>query len=164
MPELQRLRADHEQAVLAFELANRDYFAVSISDRGDDFYGQFTERHGAVLAEQEAGISAFYVLVDEGSVLGRFNLYDIKDATAKLGYRLAVHVAGRGMATATVREVCRLAAAQYGLRALTAATSSENVASRKVLTKAGFVPVGPADPTDIGGKQGTLYRRDLAAE
>ncbi len=163
MPELQRLRADHEQAVLAFELANRDYFAVSISDRGDDFYGQFTERHGAVLAEQEAGISAFYVLVDEGSVLGRFNLYDIKDATAKLGYRLAVHVAGRGMATATVREV-RLAAAQYGLRALTAATSSENVASRKVLTKAGFVPVGPADPTDIGGKQGTLYRRDLAAE
>jgi ribosomal-protein-alanine N-acetyltransferase len=163
VPELQRLRADHEQAVLAFELANRDYFAVSISDRGDDFYGQFTERHGAVLAEQEAGISAFYVLVDEGSVLGRFNLYDIKDATAKLGYRLAVHVAGRGMATATVREV-RLAAAQYGLRALTAATSSENVASRKVLTKAGFVPVGPADPTDIGGKQGTLYRRDLAAE
>jgi len=164
VPELQRLRADHGQAVLAFELANRDYFAVSISDRGDDFYGQFTERHGAVLAEQEAGISAFYVLVDEGSVLGRFNLYDIKDATAKLGYRVAEHVAGRGMATATVREVCRLAAAQYGLRALTAATSSENVASRKVLTKAGFVPVGPADPTDIGGKQGTLYRRDLAAE
>lgn len=164
MPELQRLRADHGQAVLAFELANRAYFAVSISDRGDDFYGQFTERHGALLAEQEAGISAFYVLVDEGSVLGRFNLYDIKDAIAKLGYRVAEHVAGRGMATATVREVCGLAAAQYGLRALTAATSSENVASRKVLTKAGFVPVGPADPTDIGGKQGTLYRRDLASE
>ncbi len=164
MPELQRLRADHGQAVLAFELANRAYFAVSISDRGDDFYGQFTERHGALLAEQEAGISAFYVLVDDGSVLGRFNLYDIKDATAKLGYRVAEHVAGRGMATATVREVCRLAAAQYGLRALTAATSSENVASQNVLTNAGFVPVGPADPTDIGGKQGTLYRRDLAAE
>jgi ribosomal-protein-alanine N-acetyltransferase len=105
------------------------------------------------------------VLVDhEGSVLGRFNLYDIKDATAKLGYRVAEHVASRGIATATVREVCRLAAAQYGLLALTAATSSENVASRKVLTKAGFVPVGPADPTDIGGKQGTLYRRDLPAE
>jgi len=97
-------------------------------------------------------------------VLGRFNLYDIKDATANVGYRLAEHVAGRGMATATVREVCRLEAAQYGLRALTAATSSENVASQKVLTKAGFVPVGPADPTDIGGKQGPLYRRDLAAE
>jgi ribosomal-protein-alanine N-acetyltransferase len=163
MPELQRLRADHGQAVLAFELANRDYFAVSISDRGDEFYSQFTERHGALIAEQEAGISAFYVLVDEGSVLGRFNLYDIKEATAKLGYRVAEHVAGRGMATATVRELCQLAVAQHGLRALTAATSSENVASQRVLTKAGFIPVGPADPTDIGGKQGTLYRRDLAA-
>jgi ribosomal-protein-alanine N-acetyltransferase len=117
-----------------------------------------------MLAEQEAGINAFYVLVDEGSVLGRFNLYDIKDASANLGYRVAEHVAGHGMATAIVQEMCRLAAGQYGLRALTAATSSENVASEKVLTKARFLPVGPANPADIGGKQGTLYRRDLAAE
>ena len=150
--------------MLAFELANRDYFALWISDRGDDFYHQFTERHAAMLAEQAAAISAFYLLVDEGSVLGRFNLYDIKDATANLGYRVAQHVAGRGVATAAVREVCRLAVAQHGLRALTAATASENVASQRVLIKVGFVPVGPADPTDIGGKQGTLYRRDLAAE
>ncbi len=116
-----------------------------------------------MLSKRPASIP-FYVLVDEGSVLGRFNLYDMEDATAKLGYRVAEHVAGRGMATATVREVCRLAAAQYGLRALTAATSHENAASQKVLTKAGFVPVGPADPTDIGCKKGTVYRRDLPAE
>ncbi len=38
MPELQRLRADHASAVLDFELANRAYFAASISDRGDEFY------------------------------------------------------------------------------------------------------------------------------
>ncbi len=164
MPELQRLRHDHGQAILAFELANRAYFAASISDRGDEFFDQFTKRHGALLAEQEDGISAFYVLIDGGSVLGRFNLYDIKDATAKLGYRVAERVANRGMATATVRQVCGSARAQYGLRALTAATSSENVASQKVLTKAGFVPVGAAEPSDIGGKQGTLYRRDLVAE
>ncbi|MHB1802115.1 MAG: GNAT family N-acetyltransferase [Actinomycetes bacterium] len=165
MPELQRLHADHEQAVLAFELANRAYFAASISDRGDEFFEQFTERYRALLAEQESGISAFHVLVEEdGSVLGRFNLYEFRNATAQLGYRVAQHVAGRGVATATVRELCHLAAAQYRLCALTAATSCENVASQKVLTKAGFVPVGPADPADIGGKQGTLYRRDLVAE
>ena len=29
--------------VLAFELANRAYFAVSISDRGDDYFDHFTE-------------------------------------------------------------------------------------------------------------------------
>lgn len=162
MPELQRLHAGHAPAVLAFELANRAYFAAFVSDRGDEFYDQFTDRHSALLAEQEAGICAFYVLVaEDGSVLGRFNLYDFEDGTAELGYRVAQHVAGRGVATATVRELCRLAAARHGLRTLRAATSRENAASRKVLTKAGFVPVGPAD---LGGKPGTWYQRDLTAE
>ena len=77
--------------------------------------------------------------------------------------RVAQHVAGRGVATATVRELCRLAAARHGLHTLRAATSSANVASQKVLTKAGFVPVGPADPAHLGGKPGTWYQRDLAA-
>ena len=82
MPELQRLRADHAAAVLAFELANRAYFAASISDRGDDYFAQFTGRYNALLAEQEDGTCAFYVLVaEDGSVLGRFNLVDIEDHT-----------------------------------------------------------------------------------
>jgi [ribosomal protein S5]-alanine N-acetyltransferase len=165
VPELQRLHAGHAPAVLAFELANRAYFAASISDRGDEFFDQFTDRHSALLAEQEAGIGAFYVLVaGDGSVLGRFNLYRFEDGTAELGYRVAQHVAGRGVATATVRELCRLAAARHGLRTLRAATARENAASQKVLTKAGFVPVGPADPADLGGKPGTWYQRDLAAD
>jgi ribosomal-protein-alanine N-acetyltransferase len=164
VPELQRLDAGHAPAVLAFELANRAYFAASISDRGDEFFDQFTDRHSALLAEQEAGTCACYVLVaEDGSVLGRFNLVRFEDGTAELGYRVAQHVAGRGVATATVRELCRLAAARHGLHTLRAATALENAASRKVLTKAGFVPVGPADPADIGGKQGTWYQRDLTA-
>jgi ribosomal-protein-alanine N-acetyltransferase len=164
VPELQRLRADHAAAVLAFEQANRAYFAAFISDRGDEFFDQFTDQHSALLAEQEAGIGAFYVLVaEDGSVLGRFNLYRFEDGTAELGYRVAQHVAGRGVATATVRELCGLAAARHGLRTLKAATSRENAASQKVLTKAGFVPVGPADPAHLGGKPGTWYQRDLAA-
>ncbi|WP_433173412.1 GNAT family N-acetyltransferase [Actinoallomurus sp. CA-150999] len=164
MPELQRLRAGHGPAVLAFELTNRAYFAASISDRGDEFYDQFTDRHNALLAEQEAGVGAFYVLVaEDGSVLGRFNLRFVEDGTAELGYRVAQHVAGRGVATATVQEMCRLAVARHGLRTLRAATSHQNAASQKVLTKAGFVPVGPADPAHLGGKQGTWYQRDLSS-
>jgi ribosomal-protein-alanine N-acetyltransferase len=164
VPELQQLRADHGPAVLDFELANRAYFVGFINDRGDEFYDHFADRHRAMLAEQEAGQCAFYVLVDEyGSVLGRFNLYDLKDGTADLGYRLAQHVAGRGVATDSVRKICRLAAARHGLRTLRAATSHANIASQKVLAKAGFVPVGPADPADIGGKSGSWYQRDLTA-
>ncbi len=164
MPKLQRLHPGHAPAVLAFELANRSYFAAFVSDRGDEFFDQFTEQHSALLAEQEAGAGTYYVLVaEDGSVLGRFNLYRFEDGTAELGYRVAQHAAGRGLATATVRELCRLAAARHGLCTLRAAVSRENAASQKVLAKAGFVPVGPADPAHLGGKQGTWYQRDLAA-
>ena len=162
MPELQRLRADHAPAVLAFELANRAYFATFISDRGDEFYEHFSERYNALLAEQEAGTCVFHVLVSEdGTVLGRFNLYNLEDGAAELGYRVAQHVAGHGVATAAVQELCQLAAAQYGLRTLKAATTHDNVASQKVLAKAGFVPVGPAEP---GGRPGTWYQRGLVAD
>jgi ribosomal-protein-alanine N-acetyltransferase len=161
VPELQQLSAEHGPAVLDFELANRSYFAAFISDRGDEFFAEFTDRHRAMLAEQAAGHGAFYVLVGEdGSVLGRFNLYEIKDGTAELGYRVAEHVAGRGVATAAVLELCELAAARHGLRVLTAAVAEANVASQKVILKAGFMPVGPARP---GGSPGTWYQRDLTA-
>jgi ribosomal-protein-alanine N-acetyltransferase len=162
VPELQRLHAGHAPAVLAFELANRAYFAASVSDRGDAYFDRFTDRFAALLAEQEAGICVFHVLVTEdGSVLGRFNLYDLEDGAAVLGYRVAQHVAGRGTATATVLELCGLAAARYGLHTLRAATAHANVASRKVLVKAGFSSVGPADPAELGGKPGTWYQRVL---
>lgn len=102
------------------------------------------------------------MLVDEdGSVLGRFNLVDIEDGTAVLGYRVAERATGRGVATTTVRELCRLAACEHGLRTLMAATSDENVASQRVLAKAGFVVTGPAD---IGGRPGTWWKRDLLAD
>ena len=162
MCELEQLNAGHAPAVLAFELANRAYFATSISDRGDEYFEQFADRYKSLLAEQEAGTCAFYVLVDEDrSVLGRFNLYDLEDGAADLGYRVAERVAGRGVATAAVRELCRLAAERHGLRTLRAAAARDNTASQRVLVKAGFGRVGPADPSDLGGKPGSWYQRDL---
>ena len=165
MPELKRLCAGDAPAVLAFELANRAYFAAFISDRGDEFFDRFADGFGALLAEQEAGAGAFYALVaEDGSVLGRFNLYGLKDGAAVLGYRVAQHAAGRGVATGAVRELCRLAAAQHGLRVLRAAVSHDNAASQRVLAKAGFVPAGPADPAEIGGKPGSWYQRGLEVQ
>lgn len=160
MPKLERLRADHDQAILAFERDNREYFAASISDRGEEFFDRFAERYRDLLAEQEAGTCAFYVLVEDGAVIGRFNLYDLENGTATVGYRVARQVAGHGVATATVRELCAIAAG-LGLHTLAAATTQENVASQKVLTNAGFVPAGPAHPSELGGKHGTRYQCDL---
>ncbi|WP_037908491.1 GNAT family N-acetyltransferase [Actinacidiphila yeochonensis] len=162
MPELQPLRAEHAAPVLAFEVANRAYFAATISDRGDAYFDRFAEQYRSLLAEQEAGLGAFHVLVaEDGSVVGRFNLGFVADGIAELGYRVAQKVTGRGVATATVRELCGLAAARHGLRTLMAAAALANTASQRVLLKAGFVPIGPADPTSLGGRQGTWYQRDL---
>lgn len=164
MPELQRLRADHADAVLAFELANRAYFAARISDRGDEFYQHFSERYDALLAHQQAGGGAYHVLVDDdGSVMGRFNLIFGEADSAELGYRVAEKVAGRGVATMAVRQLCDLAAEAYGVRVIRAATSLDNFASQKVLTKAGFTLVGPADPAQVGGKPGNWYERRIIA-
>jgi ribosomal-protein-alanine N-acetyltransferase len=164
VPELQLLRTDHARPVLAFEQANRAYFAGFISDRGDDYFQHFTEGYHALLAEQASGVGAYYLLVaDDGSVLGRFNLVFAGDGVAVLGYRVAESVAGRGVATAAVQDLCQIAAERHGVRTLRAATAQVNVASQKVLLKAGFVPVGPADPADIGGKAGSWYQRQLTA-
>ena len=104
------------------------------------------------------------LVAEDGPVLGRFNLNFAGDGTAELGYRVAQHVAGRGLATATVRALCQLAASCHGLRTLRAGTSRQNAASQKVLAKAGFVPLGPADPAHLGGKPGTWYQRDLVPQ
>ncbi|MEV4194797.1 GNAT family N-acetyltransferase [Streptomyces toxytricini] len=143
MPELELLRADHAPALLDFERENRSYFAASVPDRGDDYFARFDARHRGLLAEQAAGTCLFHVLVDAaGEVLGRFNLVDVAVGTAELGYRIAERAAGRGLATAAVRELCGLAAGRYGLTALRAATTLDNAASRAVLARTGFVPSG----------------------
>lgn len=165
MPELQRVRADHGPAILEFEIRNRAYFAAWITDRGDEFFERFAERHDALLADQQAGGRACYVLVaEDGAVLGRFNLVFVEQGVAELGYRVAQQATGRGLATATVRDLCRVASSQHGITTLKAATNEDNAASQRVLLNAGFTPVGPADPADIGGKPGTWYQRDLTAE
>jgi ribosomal-protein-alanine N-acetyltransferase len=164
MAELQRLRADHASAVLAFETANRTYFAASISDRGDAYFERFTERHDALLADQADGGGAYYVLVaDDGAVLGRFNLIFAETGVAELGYRVAMTAAGNGVATAAVRELCSFVGPRHRITLLRAATSSGNVASQRVLQKAGFAEAGPADPSAVGGKVGTWWELAVVA-
>jgi ribosomal-protein-alanine N-acetyltransferase len=127
---LEPLDARHAAAVLAFEKVNRSYFAKSISDRGDSFFQQFSDRYRELMGEQEAGTGAFYLLVDEhGAVVGRFNLYDISGGTAVVGYRVAERVSGRGVATSGLSRLCRMAREDLGLQMVTAATANENVAS-----------------------------------
>ena len=161
MPRLEALSLDHAPALLAFERENRAYFAASISDRGDAYFAEFDVRLRELLADQAAGQLRFHVVVDDtGAVLGRFNLVDVAEGSAELGYRVAERAAGRGLATATVREVCALAASAYGLRALRAVTTADNDASRTVLARTGFLVTGGID---LNGRPGLCFARDLSA-
>ncbi|MGW0902350.1 GNAT family N-acetyltransferase [Streptomyces sp. NPDC002853] len=163
MPELQRLRADHAPALLAFERENRAYFAKFVPDRGDAYFAEFDARHASLLAEQDAGTCHFHVLVGgEGDILGRVNLVDVADGEAELGYRIAESATGRGLATDAVRQVCGVAGAEYGLTALRAATDVDNSGSRAVLVRSGFVVVDEAD-VDGHGRVEVRYRRALTA-
>lgn len=138
-PELQALTAGHAAAVLAFELANRDYFVQSISDR-------------CVLVGSDDG------------VIGRSTSEFADDRTARLGYRIAWSVSGRGLATRYVGELCAELTQSHRADRLRAATSSTNIASQRVLIKTGFVLLGPADPADLGGRSGCWYQRELGTE
>ncbi|MFG1668654.1 GNAT family N-acetyltransferase [Streptomyces sp. Y7] len=160
MPTLERLRADHAEAVLAFERANRAYFARTVPDRGDEYFtpAGFAARHAALLAEQDAGICHFHVVLDDQErLIGRVNLLDVEDGSAELGYRIGEFAAGKGVATAAVAQMCRVAATAYGLTSLVAVTTLDNLASRTVLEKNGFVALGE---TAVGGLPGIRYRRE----
>ncbi|MDT0450773.1 GNAT family N-acetyltransferase [Streptomyces hesseae] len=171
MIRLERLRADHAPALLAFERENRAYFARSIPDRGDAYFAGFASIHEARLAEQETGGIHFHVVLDgsdsssgsgSGLLIGRANLvdveWDVERGTAEVGYRIGERAAGRGVATAAVAALCGLAATTYGLSSLTARTTLDNPASRTVLERNGFVFV---EEVAVGGRPGVRYERRL---
>lgn len=149
--------------MLAFELDNREYFARSISDRGDAYFAEFGKELRDRLAEKEEGTGHYHVILDEhGEIIGRVNLIlrNPGDGEAELGYRVAEAAAGQGVATAAVAELCQTAAAEYGLCVLIADVAVANQASRIVLERNDFTPIGE---TRVGPakRPAVRYRRAL---
>lgn len=159
-PHLELLRADHAEALLAFEQENRQYFAAWIPDRGDAYFAEFAERHALLLRSQSAGTDFFHVLVAaDGRIAGRVNLVEVEDGAAELGYRIAERWAGQGLATAAVAETCGRAMTDYGLVKLRAKVKLDNPASHKVLHRNRFVAVGEMT---LNEKPAVRYLRELA--
>jgi ribosomal-protein-alanine N-acetyltransferase len=156
---IERLRSEHRDALLAFERENREYFAASVPDRGDDYFTHFDDHLQARLDEQDTGACHFHVVIEHGELLGRVNLIDVADGSADLGFRVAAKATGRGMATAAVREVCVLAREVYGLTGLRAAAAVDNVGSRSVLARTGFTPTG--EDVTLAGKPGHRFHLRL---
>lgn len=154
---VQRLTAAHAAAVLEFESVNRSWFATAVPDRGDEFFTDYASRHARLLAYQDAGTDIFHLVVaDDGTVAGRVNLIEIANGSAEIGYRIGRAFTGRGLATRSVAEVCRLARHEYGLRELRATVLTTNPRSRSVLDRNGFTAVGA---TVLDGQPATRFTR-----
>ncbi|MER0446063.1 GNAT family protein [Streptomyces sp. Edi4] len=88
-----------------------------------------------------------WVWVDGERVVGQFTLSGIvlgPSCSASLGYWVDAEYNGRGIATRGTEEICRVAREELGLHRIEAGTVLHNVASQRVLAKAGFEEFGLA--------------------
>ena len=86
-------------------------------------------------------------MLRDGRVLGCATLNTIvlgPFCSANLGYWVVHSEVGRGLASAAVAALCRIADQQIGLHRIQASTSPDNVASQRVLAKNGFDQFGTA--------------------
>ena len=159
---LEFLTLDHARPLERFERANRGFFAARVGDRGDDFFEHFDDCLAARVRENREGTSLFFVMVDpQGEVLGRVNISDIDQPTlTELGFRVAEHAQGRGIATEGVIAALDIAATR-GVKTLKARVSEANLASRHVLERCGFGQTGPTEAPDGSSQTFIGYRKEL---
>lgn len=75
---------------------------------------------------------------DDGELIGHVGLSEWRDEV-EVGYAIEESRQGRGFATEAVRAACAWGIEQFGLERILGITSTENVASQRVLIHAGFV-------------------------
>ncbi len=109
----------------------------------------FRRRLSIYAREMEAGNAwPFFIFADEDQALvGAITLSNVRRGVAEsatLGYWIGRPLAGRGHATAAVRAMVVHAFDELNLHRVDAACVPTNLASRRVLEKAGFVLEGQA--------------------
>lgn len=99
-----------------------------------------------LIYEEEEGINRnFAIRNDAGKIMGMIGLHFNYGKTAdksEFGYWLAKKFWNKGLATEVVKKFCEVAKEQYKMKTLEAHVFAPNVASQKVLAKAGFAQVG----------------------
>ncbi|WP_413374900.1 GNAT family N-acetyltransferase [Alkalihalobacillus sp. 1P02AB] len=158
MYQLQLLTQEDEKKLFEFEKENRVYFEQMVPERGHDYYDYaiFQKRHAALLAEQEQQQSYFFLIKDEyGQIIGRMNVTDIGEQTksGEVGYRIGERFVGRGLASFALKLLIAKAPS-FNLKQLTAKTTSNNVASQKILEKNNF-------NREADGKESFLFKGEI---
>jgi hypothetical protein len=99
----------------------------------------------------------YYQVVEQGQVIGGIGFHGPPNGdVVEVGYGIVPAARGRGVATEALRRLLQLAAGLQGVRRVVGRTEESNVASQRVMTRAGMRLVG-RDPDflhyeiDLGG-------------
>jgi [ribosomal protein S5]-alanine N-acetyltransferase len=143
------LTEDDVPALTALLVANRDHLAPWEPQRPEEYFTEEFQREDVARlldVHRQGGVLPGVVLVD-GEPVGRVNVNNVVRGvflSGDLGYWVSRHVTGRGVATAAVAAMARLAFGEAGLHRLQAGTLLHNAASQHVLRKNGFTAIGVA--------------------
>jgi ribosomal-protein-alanine N-acetyltransferase len=146
-----RLIVPSDDEVLAqLQRENRAFLAPWDPARPDGYFTAGGQRQDieAALARYERGDAVpFVVLNDEAEVVGRLTLSGIVRGpfqSCSMGYWIAEDETSKGLATSAVQAALTFAFNELELHRVQAETLTNNIASRRVLTKAGFTQYGLA--------------------
>jgi RimJ/RimL family protein N-acetyltransferase len=134
---LERLTIDEARAVVALDRHGRAW-AADYPTEGDLVVAGIACEAGEHYDETgEFGVYQVR-LADTGVAVGGIGFIHPPEAgEVEVGYGLAESARGRGLATEALRAMTALAA-QHGVAVMVAVTSVDNVASQRVLERAGF--------------------------
>jgi ribosomal-protein-alanine N-acetyltransferase len=141
---IRTLQSTDVEALLRFELDNREWFERYIDARDSAFYSVqgVTDHIAAYLSDYAAGSWHPFVIEEpDGKIVGRANLkgIDVSERSAEVGYRIAQSACGQGLATLAVRHLIQQAQLHWNLKQLVANVYAGNIGSAKVLKRCGFL-------------------------
>ena len=142
------VRADGAELAVLFA-AQREHLAPWDPRRDPGFYTRAGQRArlSAVERDRAAGTAYRHLILEDGELAGEIALSNVVRRafqSANLGYWVAGERCGRGVATAAVAAICRLAFGELELHRIEAGTLLHNVGSQIVLDRNGFAPFGVA--------------------
>ncbi|TKD70390.1 GNAT family N-acetyltransferase [Pseudalkalibacillus hwajinpoensis] len=146
---IEKLQYSDARKLFEFECENREYFEGMVPSRGDEFYHfeTFIERLGSLINEQALGLSSFHLIKNNHDlILGRINIVDIDQLQnlGHIGYRVGKDHTGKGIAQKALKLLTE-GIRNEGVKQLFAKTTSNNIASQKVLEKNGFKQISTSE-------------------
>jgi [ribosomal protein S5]-alanine N-acetyltransferase len=141
---------DDASALAELQRGNRAYLAPFEPVRADGYFTEAGQRSAIeqALAEYRQGRNLPCVITDDGAgVVGRITLNGIVRGpflSCSVGYWVSQSATGRGVASAALREIIKVAFGDLGLHRIQGETLLDNFASQRVLERNGFARIGMA--------------------